>query len=196
MKIVLAVDGSEQSYEAARAVESLGSIEQLIVLHAMHIPGLSYPMLGPNLDKELSLTVEQTMKEEGARLLDRVVSLLPSHHGTIIKRLEEGNPAEMVLSVAEEFKADLIVLGARGLNKFSEHVFGSVSHRVMAHAHCSTLIVKAPMRHIQHVLLPVENENDASVIVEFLSKTPYRESPALTILHVIFFQSLSGQSEL
>lgn len=187
MKIVLAVDGSDQSYEAIRAVESLAPVEQLIVLHAMNIPGLSYPTLGPNLDKELALTVVQVMNEEADHLLDRVISLLPSHHDSIIKRLEEGNPAEKILSVAEECSADLIVIGARGLNKFSEHVFGSVSHRVMTHAPCSTLIVKSPMRHVQQVLLPVENEKDASVIAEFLSKTPYRESPALTILHVIPF---------
>ena len=187
MKIVLPVDGSEQSYEAARALEGLARSDELIVLNVVNVPGLSYPTIGAGLAKDLSITVEQAMREEGEQLLDRVVSILPTHCGPASKMLEMGTPAEVILNVAKEKGADLIVMGARGLGQIREHIFGSVSHRVMRHADCSTLIVKGSMRHIRRVLLPVESQEDADVVVAFLTKKPFREPVNVTVLHVIPF---------
>lgn len=187
MKIVLAVDGSDQSFDAARVLGILNSAEQLLVVHAANPPWLAYPTLGSGLHKDLAMTVEEAMKEEGERLLDRVVSILPPHHGPTSKRLEWGNPAEVVLNVAEEVQADLIVIGARGLGQIREHRFGSVSHRVMTHAACPTLVVKSSLRNLQHVLMPVESPEDGKVVCDFLAKKPFRDLPQVTIMHVIPF---------
>ena len=187
MKIVLAVDGSDQSFDAARALGILNSAEQLVVVHAMNLPWLAYPTLGPGLHKDLAMTVKQAMKEEGERLLDRVVSILPPHHSRTSKWLEWGNPAEVVLNVAEEVQADLIVIGARGLGQIREHRFGSVSHRVMTHAACPTLVVKSSLRNLQHVLMPMETPEDGKVVCDILAKKPFRDLPQVTIMHVIPF---------
>ena len=185
MRILLAVDGSDQSFEAARGLGSLSAAEQLILLHAIDLPRLSYPTLGPNLTTDLSLTVEQAMKEEGERLLERISSILPSHHGPTTKRVQIGSPADTILTIAEEVNAHIIVLGARGLGQIREHVMGSVSHRVLTHATCSTLLVKSPLRHLRHVLLPVESQEDADVAIWFLATKPFHEIPQITVLHVI-----------
>ncbi|RMH07060.1 MAG: universal stress protein [Nitrospirae bacterium] len=187
MKILLAVDGSDQSYEAVRSLCVLAPAEELVILHVMHLPHLSYPIFGSGLDKDLALTVEQAMKEEGEQLLDRMVSLLPPHHGSPVKRLESGSPAEVILSTADSMGADLIVLGARGLSALQEHVFGSVSHRVMTHAPCAVLVVKSPLRQLQELLVPIGNPEDGQAIGDLLLKQPFREPPAITVLHVLPF---------
>ncbi len=187
MKTLLAVDGSEQSYEAARALTGLAPAEELTILTVVTVPGLSYPTLGAGLAKDLSMQVEQAMREEAEKLLDRTVSLLPPHPGPMTKKLELGAPAEVILNLAKNQNCDLIVLGARGLGQFREQMFGSVSHRVMTHAHCSTLIVKGHLRKIDNILLPVANQEDGDAAVNFLQQKPFRESAKITVLHVIPF---------
>ena len=117
MKVLLAVDGSDQSLEAVRAMGCLSPAQPLTVLHVLHLPNLSYPTLGSDLNKDLAITIEQAMREEGERLLDRSVSLLPPHHGMTVKKLVEGTPSEVILQEADLCGADLIVLGDRGLGR-------------------------------------------------------------------------------
>ncbi|MDX1411433.1 MAG: universal stress protein [Nitrospirales bacterium] len=187
MKTLLAVDGSEQSYEAARALTGLPPAEELTILTVVTVPGLSYPTLGAGLAKDLSMQVEQAMREEAEKILDQTVSILPPHPGPMTKKLELGEPAEVILNLAKDQNCDLIVLGARGLGQFHEQMFGSVSHRVMTHAHCSTLIVKGHLRKIDNILLPVANQEDGDAAVSFLQKKPFRESVKITVFHVIPF---------
>jgi nucleotide-binding universal stress UspA family protein len=187
MKYLLAVDGSDQSIDATRAFEALSPAENLIVLHVVNVPGIPYPAMGAGVAKDLSMAVDKAMREEGERVIDQAVSLLPLHPGTIMKRLENGSPAEVILTIAQEKGTDLVVLGARGIGQFREQVFGSVSHRVMTHAPCSTLIVKKPIRKIQQVLIPLESQEDGEAVVRFMKKKPFREPVSATVLHVIPF---------
>lgn len=187
MKVLLAVDGSDHSYDAVRAVECLTPAHPLTVLYVLNLPRLAYPTLGPNLDKELSVTMEEAMKEEGESIVNRAASLLPPHHGTTEKRMVEGRPADTILAVAEETKADMVVIGARGVGQLQEHVIGSVSHRVMTHATCPVFVVKTPIRHLHRMLVPIADEEDGQGVVEFLNKNPFRERPEVTIVHVVPF---------
>jgi nucleotide-binding universal stress UspA family protein len=187
MKYLLAVDGSDQSLDATRAFEVLSPGESLVVLHVMNVPGIPYPAMGAGVAKDLSMAVDKAMREEGEHVIDQAVSLLPLHPGSVTKRLEKGKPAEVILTMAEEQGADLVVLGARGIGRIREQVFGSVSHRVMTHAPCSTLIVKKPFRKIQQVLIAVESQEDGEVMVRFFKKKPFREPVSVTVLHVIPF---------
>ena len=54
----------------------------------------------------------------------------------------EGQPAEAILNVAAVRRADLIVMGSRGLGTFQELLLGSVSDRVVRHAKCAVLVVR------------------------------------------------------
>ncbi|MGB5202119.1 MAG: universal stress protein [Sedimenticolaceae bacterium] len=52
-----------------------------------------------------------------------------------------GDPATAILDHAEKVNAPLIIMGSRGLSRFSEMLMGSVSHRVLHHAKCPVTIV-------------------------------------------------------
>ena len=188
MKYLLAVDGSDQSLDATRAFEALSPAESLMVLYVVNVPGIPYPAMGAGVAKDLSMAVDKAMREEGERVIEQAVSLLPLHPGSVSKRLETGTPAEAVITLAEEQGADLAVLGARGIGQIREKMFGSVSHRVMTHASCSTLIVKKPLRKIQQVLIPVESKEDGEAVLRFMKKKPFREPISATVLHAIPFQ--------
>ena len=60
---------------------------------------------------------------------------------TVIKEIEVGDPADLILAAAERDGTDLIVMGSRGLNAAQRFLLGSVSTKVTTHAHCAVLVI-------------------------------------------------------
>ena len=54
----------------------------------------------------------------------------------------EGDPAEGILNVAEETKADLIVVGNKGMTGARRFLLGSVPNNISHHAPCSVMVVR------------------------------------------------------
>lgn len=185
MRVLLAVDGSEHSNRATEAVQSLASVTSLTVLHVLDLPRLTYPMIGPEIAKDLAMTVEQAMRAEGKQVLTRTLSHLSYHGSSVDKRLEEGVPAEMICSVAEETHADLIVMGARGVGQIQELVLGSVSHRVLTHAPCPVLIIKPPLSEIRKILLPLQDFDDVERVKMFLANHPFHDPVEFIVFTVV-----------
>jgi nucleotide-binding universal stress UspA family protein len=159
--------------------------EELTLLHALDIPRPAYPMMVPEVAEELYKTLEQSMREDGERLLDRVQSLLPIHAGPSTKQLRIGSPAEVIVSTAEEQRADLIVMGARGLGPIKERLLGSVSHRILALAPCATLIVNCMVKAMKQILLPLQGLSDAEAAIRFLQQKPFHDAVEVTLLTVL-----------
>lgn len=185
MKILLTVDGSDHSYEAVRSLKYLARAEELHVVHVLDVPSPAYPMMMPEVAQELYETVERNMRDDGTRLLDRTLSLLPLDAGPVTKHLVVGSPAEQIVALAEQLKAGLILLGSRGLGPIKERLIGSVSHRVLTFAPGAKLILPGPVKRLQHVLLPVQGTYDADQAVAFLLQKPFRESPTVTLFIVL-----------
>ncbi|HSL02345.1 MAG TPA: universal stress protein [Nitrospiraceae bacterium] len=185
MKTILAVDGSDNAYEAVHVMKYMARAEQITLLHALNVPRPAYPEMLPEVAEELYTALDQSMREDGERLLDRVESLLPLHAGPTTKHLRIGSPAEVILSMAEKQNADLIVMGARGLGPIKERLLGSVSHRILTLAPCATLIVNGPVKTMKQILLPLEGPSDAEAAIRFLHLNPFHESVELTLMTVL-----------
>jgi nucleotide-binding universal stress UspA family protein len=187
MNILLAVDGSDQSYEATQALAHLAPADKLVLLHVLDVPNPAYPMLVPEVARDLYATVEREMREEGRRVLEQAAAFLPPGTGPVATRLEIGSPSDVIPSVAEAERAHLVVLGARGLGAVKELLLGSVSNRVLAHAACPVLVVKKPLRSLKRILLAVQGPDDAEPIVQWLSKRPFLKPAEVTVLTVLPF---------
>ena len=187
MKTILAVDGSDNSYEAVHVMKYIAGAEQLTLLHALNVPRPAYPEMAmmPETAEEMYTALEQSMREDGERLLNRVQSLLPLHAGPTRKHLQIGSPAEVIISMAEEQHADLIVMGARGLGPIKERLLGSVSHRILTLAPCATLIVNGPVKAMKQILLPLEGSSDAEAAIRFLQLKPFHKAVELTLMTVL-----------
>jgi nucleotide-binding universal stress UspA family protein len=142
-------------------------------------------MMPPEVAGEHNTTLEQSVREDGERLLARVQSLLPMHAGPSTKQLRIGFPAEVIVWMAKEQKADLIVMGARGLGPVKERLFGSVSHRILTLAPCATLIVNGPVKAMKQILLPLQGLSDAEAAVRFLQLKPFHDAVEVTLLTVL-----------
>ncbi len=88
------------------------------------------------LEKELVREVEAVMEQ--ARELLRAGPL------SLNTRLDEGNPANEILSEAERGQYDLIVVGATGARDLKHRMLGSVSSKITSDAPGSVIIVREP----------------------------------------------------
>jgi nucleotide-binding universal stress UspA family protein len=67
----------------------------------------------------------------------------PSIH--VEHRVEEGDAATEILRLAEETRADLIVMGTHGRTGLRRFIAGSVAEQVVRRAPCPVLTVKQPV---------------------------------------------------
>jgi nucleotide-binding universal stress UspA family protein len=185
MKLLLAVDGSDNSYEAVRALKYLARAEELHLVHVLDVPSPAYPMMMPEVAQELYETVERNMRDDGTRLLDRIVALLPLDAGPVTKHLVVGSPVDQIVALAEQQKINLILLGARGLGPVKERLVGSVSHRVLTFGPGAKLILPGPLKTLHHILLPLQGSYDADHAISFLQQKPFREPPIITLFTVL-----------
>ena len=54
----------------------------------------------------------------------------------------EGDPADAILDVAEESKADVVIVGNKGMTGTKRFLLGSVPNKVSHRAPCSVLIIR------------------------------------------------------
>lgn len=185
MKMLLTVDGSDHSYEAVRSLKYLARAEELHIVHVLDVPSPAYPMMMPEVAQELYETVERNMRDDGTRLLERIVSLLPLDAGPVTKHLIVGSPADQIVALAEQLKVGLILLGTRGLGPIKERLIGSVSHRVLTFAPGAKLILPGPLKRLHHLLLPLQGTYDADHALALLQQKPFRDPPTITLFTVL-----------
>ena len=76
--------------------------------------------------EELGVHGREVAKEAGA--------------GKVVVQAVPGDPAGVLLDVAKDFDAGLIVVGSRGLNSHAHFLLGSVASSVAHHAPCDVLV--------------------------------------------------------
>lgn len=59
-----------------------------------------------------------------------------------IKAIFSGKPGEVIVDMASEEKACMIVMGTRGLGTLRRTIMGSVSDYVVHHAHCPVVVCR------------------------------------------------------
>ncbi|MBX3412764.1 MAG: universal stress protein [Pirellulales bacterium] len=152
-RVLLGVDGSAASREAGAFLKNFtwtpGSAGRLVyVMESMFAGELPTWLAEKARDAEVEKMAQAWIAEHDAERAQRRQELiafsseLPElfHHQEPI--VAEGTPAEHVLKAADETKANLIVLGARGLGVWKRLLVGSTSHKVLLHAQASVLIVR------------------------------------------------------
>ncbi len=139
--LIAGVDGSESSLRAVGVAADLArKTDAKLVLVSAYLPPdkatlerwkREAPAEAGHLINQSA--VAQAVLEKAASGLERVA---------VTTRAEQGDPADVLISVAEEIGADLIVVGNRGMTGARRFVLGSVPNKVSHHAGCHVLIVK------------------------------------------------------
>lgn len=139
-KILVPVDGSNNSKRAIlEARRHLKMFDCELTLLTVTHPAFPGSQLFEDTN-ELKEYKGSTPKSHPA--LDEAMAILKKAPGEISTQLLEGDAADEILRIAEEGNYDLIIMGSRGLGRFSKTFLGSVSNKVLNHAKTNVLIVK------------------------------------------------------
>lgn len=131
-KIVVGTDGSASATRAVRRSVDLArtSGAELIVVHAHPDANVGYGLSGdeyPVIDRAKTI-IKEAESQYAADVAVRSV-------------LRQGEAADVLIDIAEEEGADLIVVGNKGMTGARRFVVGSVPNRVSHHSPCDVLIV-------------------------------------------------------
>lgn len=184
MRIVVAVDGSSYSTFSVQALAHFTPPEDLTLVHALHLPDFNYPMITPDLRAEAQEEVKAQLLKEGEGILDEAYEHLPADFSHVQRVHQIGHPVDVIVETARSARSNLIILGARGLGPVKELILGSVSHRVLMHAPCSTMIIKNPLTQLRKILLPIEGREDAEAALQFLALQPFQQPVEVEVFAV------------
>ena len=189
MRILCAVDGSEHSQWGVQALEALASREpeHITLLHVVDKPALQ-ALAGKNPVRERRALAAME-KAGGIILRDAARSArvalgqaATAPRSTIQTILAHGPQAKTIAREARRLKADLIIMGSRGLSDIQGFLLGSISRQVASMAPCSVWIVKQPTHKLLHVTLAVDDSKPSRAAAKFLRSYLLPETATVTIL--------------
>ena len=189
MRILCAVDGSECSQWGVRALEAIaGRAPEAVTL--LHVIDPSVLRGGRGSNPVAEKRGRAAMEKAGGILLRQAERLARAALGqaatgsvTVFHRvLAHGPLARTVVRQARRLKADLILIGSRGLSDIRGFLLGSISRQVASIAPCSVLVVKQPLPQLTRVLLAVDDSKHSRAAARFLRTRILPESATTTIL--------------
>lgn len=140
--ILVPMDGSEPSFRAAGFAVKLAKMSgaEVKLMHAVvNPPYVDYTSAGTMLvhyiedakrrAEEWYADIADKASKEGVKLSSETV-------------LDIASAADSIVNYAERNKADLIVMGTRGMTGVKRFLLGSVASGVLAHAKCSVMVVR------------------------------------------------------
>ena len=141
-RILVGLDGSDYSLKALNFAVDLAKKyqSQLVLIHV--VMRQIYAINPPEAGILAGTAIVRELEAEGKAILSRGEETVRAQGLPVEIRLRQGVPAEELLRAAAEEKADLMVLGSRGLSQVKAFLLGSVSDKVSHHAKCPVLIVR------------------------------------------------------
>lgn len=141
-EVVVGIDGSPASGLALRWAHGLAQARRspLRVIRTWQYPASAGAPGGP-------MTLPTPDEMEGAieaELASQLTDALGEDAGGVAAEVGRGSAAGVLVHRAASLRADVVVVGARGLGGFDRLLLGSTSRQCLEHAACPVVIVRAP----------------------------------------------------
>jgi nucleotide-binding universal stress UspA family protein len=183
MRVVLAVDASPDSKNAAQVIRHLAEPPILDVLNVVDEDALKHAYISPTMPADYLDTYRREVTEVAEQVLHEMKAELEPHCRHIRLIADSGDAAEGIIQTAEESHADLVIVGQRGMTATPSFLLGGVSQKVATYAPCSILVVKEPMAKLERILVAIDGSEPAHKAVEFLARGPFKGLAQVTNCH-------------
>ena len=147
--ILVALDGSEISQLALIQAVDLAKIgnAKIQAIYTAETPQFnSLPLdqtYGMNNSFEMNRVIEKAEESEGGMVLEKAKKYCAGMGLVLITHLKYGDPGSEIISLADQEKSDLIVLGSHGKSSIDRLLSGSVSSFVVTHGKATTMVVRS-----------------------------------------------------
>lgn len=137
--ILVPVDGSDNALRAVRyALELAGDLKVKVRLFYV-FPVSSVEIIGmAGMSRD---DIESSAQAAAQRVFDKIHAEIGSTSVALADETSIGDPAEEIIRCTEDDSGLLVILGRRGLSRMQSLLLGSVSEKVVRHAHCPVTIV-------------------------------------------------------
>jgi len=161
--IVLCTDGSSPALNAARLTVDL-ACRQNACVDLVHVLDPIVAAGAAGFVPEAGVSAEITLEyaEEGQQaVLNCTAEILERAHVSCTPHAEFGHPVESIHKLAEQRKADLIIIGSRGLSAWPALLLGSVSDGITQHASCPVLVIRGEPTGFQKIVIASDGSEGA-----------------------------------
>lgn len=168
MRILLALDGSQQSLVARDLLTSLAwpADTTLHLLAAYQTPIDWTGGLGSTMDWVGD--AEDAMRDELTAILSKAATPIRERGWTVEQEVVGDRPGSAIVDAAERLGVDLIVMGSRGRGPLRSMLLGSVAGEVTSHAHCPVLVARHPQ--VTRMLVATDGSDIANAIPDRLAE--------------------------
>lgn len=141
-KLLVAIDGSEQSFKGVDLALELAQKTGSEVLLLEVVPLI--PVYGSG-ERKLRHEIEERdedMASEAKTNLAQAGKIFEAQNIPYRAEYVFGDPAEEICKMAEKENISMIIIGTHGRTGLGRFLMGSVSSKVVIHAHCSVLVTR------------------------------------------------------
>lgn len=148
MKILIATDGSKFSETAVETIcQIIGSTEnteiKIVSAYEQPIMAAAAPYAFPTtynpvIEDELRELATQAVSQARQKIIERLNCPVEN----LTTQILHGSPERVIVEEAEDWKADLVVVGSHGYGFWERMFIGSVSNAIINHVPCSVLVVR------------------------------------------------------
>ncbi len=152
--IVVPLDGSAVAEQALPYVKDLVQ-NRALKIHLVSVAPLAavaaapaapvrlFPLVMSRADLELHVHERDRIEQELTNYLRGIAIDLAQGSVTTDIEVRFGEPAAEIIDYAQDANADLIAICTHGRTGLARWAYGSVAEKVMRHAHCPVLLVRA-----------------------------------------------------
>jgi nucleotide-binding universal stress UspA family protein len=135
-KLLIALDSSDLSAQVVTTVQQLqlSTDAKIVVAHVLDQSKADLEVVS-----DRPPTPTEAIPKDSLEKLEAYQAALPAETSLEVMT---GDPAEEIIRLANIHKAELIVIGSRGLTGVDRILQRSVSSQVVEEAHCSVLVVR------------------------------------------------------
>jgi len=135
--ILLAVDGSKNSFRAAEEAIKIASLVKDCTIEVVAVVKFS-----DSKSEVLHAKGKEELELSRRLKISPIEEMLKSSNISYEIKMLHGDPGVTIVDYVNKGKYDLVIIGSRGHNLLQEMVLGSVSHKVIKRVNCPVLIVK------------------------------------------------------
>jgi nucleotide-binding universal stress UspA family protein len=185
-KILVPVDGSNQSVQAAQTAARLAkkTRRSVTVLHV-----LPYDMLFGKLGSKYEIPhsvlheLQRRVEREGERIVGDAVAVFKEEGVPVeTQTVRSKHPADTILVMSRE-DYGLIIMGAHGEEEKDPRVLGSVARNVMRHAACPTLVTKGASA-LSNLLVCLDGSDYSIAALDLAADLAEKMGSKITLLNV------------
>lgn len=188
MRILVAIDGSKAS-----EIVLQGTLDR------PWLPGTCFCLItvvDPFFFTRAPILFEEA-KEAASNLLEEAAEKFRKAGWETETNVVMGNPRRSISHFAEEWNADLLLVGSHGLNVLERLALGSTVRSVLRHTKCSVEVVRAPKQEAQtgarKILLATDGSEFSNAAVKAIAGEPWPKGTHIKVISVPEFALWLGE---